>query len=291
VGVRVLVRAGFDTAFSKLLATLGLLVSIGCTIRGQVRAPALKEKIVEGKQYAHYLQFPSGFNIGEATLYGVFRMRYDFRTSAASPTVLLVSACGHKGFEEICGSPYFAIDTAHGYSIRPATASEWQEATKIKGLLEMDAPGYRDLKEEMARPAAKWVQPIEEGPNRHMIGYQYLGKKYIRRGSWISGGENFGHSDDEKLMILTGADTRGMPPADKVLFNSPAYNGAYGRFSVDVFYLGPENRIAALDIDCNTDVIDSLSHVSLINSRWVAIGLDAGLQKMLLFDFQGRTGK
>jgi hypothetical protein len=252
-----------------------------------VKGPMLKETITEGKQFAHYLELPSGFNIGRTKLTGVLMSHYGFRVSI-NPDVLLVSGCEYKDLEEICSLISFAIDTSHGYSIRQSTQSEWQNAKPFKEAGEMNDPVHRFLREEVAKPPALRTIPIETAaPSHQLVGYSYLGKKYLRRGEWVTTAINFGHSADQNLMILTGADDRAFAFPKSLL---RAESNLYGRFSVDIFDRSPDHRIAAMDIDCIISVIDSLSHVSLINSRWVAIGLDPELKRMLLFDF-GDTAK
>jgi hypothetical protein len=252
-------------------------------------APKLRETITEGRQFAHYLQFPSGFNIGKPTFTGVLPIHYGFRTAPAAPNLLFVSACEYKDLDEICSATSFAIDTAHGYAVRPATVNEWQSAKPIEGAAEMDDPFHRTLRKELAQPAALRTIPIDDsGPAHQRIGYLYIGKKYLRRGEWVTTALHFGHSADQRLIILTGADDRAYAfPKNP----QRAESNVYGRFSVDIYDSSPDHRIAALDIDCVISVIASLSHVSLINSRWVAIGLDPQLQKMLLFDFEGAVEK
>jgi len=75
------------------------------------------------------------------------------------------------------------------------------------------------------------------------------------------------------------------------LVSSGVETGLSGLVTVDVFASDPSHHIAALDLDCHTNVNLARRRVSLVNSRWVAIGLDAGLQKMLLFDFKSLEGQ
>jgi hypothetical protein len=52
----------------------------------------------------------------------------------------------------------------------------------------------------------------------------------------------------------------------------------------------PSRHIAAFDLDSHTNVNVARRRISLVNSRWLAVGLDAGLRNMLLFDFNSIGG-
>ena len=91
---------------------------------------------------------------------------------------------------------------------------------------------------------------------------------------------NFGSSPDGQLVMLAGYDRK------------RAYRD--GVFTLDIFASDPANRVAALDVNyrvsLGTGVYNLLRQVSLVNSRWIVMGLDyPRLRKILMFDFRSQA--
>src|SRR5580698_4007951 len=57
--------------------------------------PAIREKIVEGRQFAHYLRLSSGFGYPASRQPDFYFDHLTFRVSASSPDVLVVAGCGY----------------------------------------------------------------------------------------------------------------------------------------------------------------------------------------------------
>lgn len=213
---------------------------------------------------------------------------YRFRLSKTFPGVLLVAACQEVTVRlqvlEICSLNSFAIDTEHGYATRDAEAGEWEQGTPVTSL-EMNDPTSRTVKEEYAKPAFLRAMPIAPRPGDEYQGYKYRGNEYLRRGDWL-GSLTFGHSDDGTLMVLTGADKRKFPDQRPAYVDAAIFTNPSGLVTVDVFASDPSHRIASLDLHSHTSVDTARRRTSLVNSRWIAIGLSPFLDKMLLFDFK-----
>jgi hypothetical protein len=278
---------------SKILVTTACFVV--ATLDGQTAGRAVfRETILAGQQFAHYIEFPSEFQKASEGRSRFLFDHYAFRTSAASPDVLLLAACkfdvpsDRKLLEmesEICSPNVFAIDTTHSYTAREATRDEWDRSLPIIGLMEMGDPYRRTLEEEYKKPPALRPQPV--GPDVRKMqyeGYKYRGKTYVRRGEWITS-LHFGNSADGKLVVLGGVDKRTLPKR-AFLIGDAVNGGDYGTYTIDIFDGDATQRLAAIDVACDVNVIYGLKHASLVNSRWFAIALDAYLRKMVLFDFK-----
>jgi hypothetical protein len=159
----------------------------------------LRERIEEGKQFAHYVQFPSDFKIGKPRITGFLPIHYEFRIDQNAPDDLFVIACEHQIPTETCSSATYAIDTVNGCTVRAASRQEWARARPIEGFLEMDDPLRRTLKQEYAKPRELRVVPIETA-NHEYVGYTFRGHEYRLREEWMRS-VSFGHSPDGKLMI------------------------------------------------------------------------------------------
>ena len=244
--------------------------------------PPLVAVIKEGQQFAHRIRIPSSFKKSSQDKGTLLFDRYAFRVAPSVPDVLLVGACRYEVLSEhkyemstyVCSANSFAIDSSHSYAVREAKPSEWAQSTPIDGFLEMADPYRRTLKEEIAKPA--FLRPVPIGPEEESEGYRYRGKEYRRRANWISA-LNFGASPDGKLVVLAGFDRHHL------------YSD--GAFTIDIFEADPRRRLVQLDVSYQANnragVEDWLRQVSLVNSRWFAIGLDfENLQDMLLFDFK-----
>jgi hypothetical protein len=277
------------------LAVVGVtLGASACGLIGQT----LKPTISEGQQFAHYIEFPQRFQVPNTVQQETFVFdQYTFRISRSSPDVVLVAACayvelaGHK-FEpssRVCSPNAFAIDTERGYVVREAGADEWGQASPIEDEKEMDDPVRRTLKQELAKPRFLRAIPIDasQGRGAYYDGYTYRGQEYRRRGDWIVS-LAFANSNDGKLAVLAGVDKRSLP---KHGFLGDPVNASYsGLVTIDVFAGDSSHRIAALDVDSHINVNAARRRMSLVNSRWIAIGLDTYLQKMLLLDFKPTDG-
>jgi hypothetical protein len=267
--------------WSIALLAEALLVTASCGQSSSDRP--INATIIDGQQFTHKVHLPSGFQRSTKDQGLLPFDRYSFRVGASAPEVLLVATCRHETPPrqreiEICSANSFAIDTAHSYSAREVGGNKWDQATPIEGFLEMDAPTRRTLKQELAKPP--YLSAIPIGSQLEYEGYKYRGNEYFRRAKWISA-LNFGASLDGKLIVLAGFDRHHL------------YSN--GRFTLDIFDSDPTRRIAALDVDYKADnrigVEDWLRQVSLVNSRWLVMGLSPDLQDMLLFDFKPSSGE
>ena len=92
-------------------------------------------------------------------------------------------------------------------------------------------------------------------------------------------------SDDGKLVVLAGVDNRKLP--EHGFLGDPVNAGWYGLVTLDIFDSSPKNHIAAVDLDSRINVNAARARVTLINSRWLAIGLTGDFRKMFLFGFRG----
>jgi hypothetical protein len=259
----------------------GLVVAAAC---GQVTG-TLDTTITEGERFAHAITFPSRFRVPDNTAgrRPLLLDHYAFRISGTSPDVLLVAACTNRDLLEVCSPNSFAIDTAHSYSVQEVGPNDW-DAAKLAAVRNMYSPlpekPYHDL------------APIDPsfGRGGEYEGYKYRGNEYRRRGDWIVN-LSFGGSEDGKLVVLAGVDKRQFRNQDPGLISSAINTGFGGLVAIDVFGSDPSRRLAALDLDCHTNVNVARRRISLVNSRWLAIGLEVGLQKMLLLDFRTSGGQ
>jgi hypothetical protein len=200
------------------------------------------------------------------------------------PNVILVAACRSEDLSEICSLNSFVIDARHGYRTRPAEAGEWEQGVVIESQ-EMDDPVRRTLKQEYARPAFLRPIPIAPREGEEFQGYKYRGNEFRRRGDWV-GALNFAASDDGKAVVLAGVDKQKFPNQEPAYVAAAIHTRPSGLVATDVFAADPSHHIAALELDCHRPDDTARRRISLVNSRWLAIGLDPFLQKMLLFDFK-----
>jgi hypothetical protein len=190
-----------------------------------------------------------------------------FFSSKVADTRILKDVLTRK---EVCSSNVFGIDTAHSYAAREVGKSDWDQAMLIEGFLEMN--GRRYLPGEAEKPP--FQRPLPIGTETERVGYKFRGKPYLRRAEWMTA-LNFGASGDGKLVVLAG------------------YSGNHlwrGPFALDIFNSDSAQRIAALDAESPTPVEDRLGRISIVNSRWLAVGLDLGLREMYLLDFEPVPG-
>ena len=269
------------SAASNVVLLVVLAVQTAC---GQIGS--VTPRVIEGQHSAHSVQFPARFRESETTK-GTMPLLFDyyrFRISPKSANVILVAACRDADSSEICSTNSFAIDTEHGYETRLTEAGEWEQGGPIKSL-EMDDPVRRTIKQEYAKPMFLRAIPIAPKEGQEYQGYKYRGNEYRRRGDWI-GALKFASSDDGSLVVMAGVDKRKFPNQEPVSVAAEVFTVPNGLVTIDVFAVDPAHQIAALDLDCRTSVETARGRVSLVNSRWLAIGLDPFLDKMLLFDFK-----
>lgn len=277
----------------RTLVLAGAAALIGCALIGQM----LKPTIIEGQQFAHYIEFQSRFRIPNVEVaFPIVFDQYTFRISRSSANILLVAACTYpvlRGYHSeptprVCSLNAFAIDTEHDFAAREATADEWSQAAPL-GEKEMNDPVRRTLKQELAKPLFLRAMPIDPsfGRGAQYEGYKYRGKEYRRRGDGIVS-LAFVNSDDGDLVVLSGVDNQSLP---KNGFLGDRLNGGgSGLVTLDVFGGDPSRRIAAIDVNARINVNNARTRISLVNSRWLALGLDRHLQRMLLFDFKPASG-
>lgn len=261
-----------------------VLAWLATTACGQIGT--INPVIVDGDRFAHSIQFPSRFRVPEHQK-GQLPLLFDhyaFRLSHTSTGVLLVAACKAVKLSEICSLNSFAIDTEHGYGTRQAEAGEWERGVPIESL-EMDNPIRRTIKQFYAKPAFLRAIPIATGEEKEFVGFNFRGNEYRRRGDWI-GALTFGSSEDGSLVVLAGADKRKLPDPRPAYVDAAVYTIPWGLVTIDVFAADPSHHIAALDLDCHISVNTSRRRVSLVDARWLAIGEDPFLEKMLLLDFK-----
>lgn len=254
------------------------------------RAP-YAEKIIEGKQFAHYLQFPSKFRQPtlpkqtpldpgelEPNFYSFDHL--GFRASATSPNVLLVAGCGYFGYatqkEEVCSPNSFSVDTTRQYAIREARPGEWEHASPIPG-----AGSLRNPVDNKPYPARITRNGLESGETS---GWTYRGQTFLYPRGDDFRGSTIMASADGKLVLLIGVNKRKLPKGGFIVGNATG-GGLYGNYTIDVFHSNPQQRIAALDMDCNFASNDCMQTISLANSRWFAVPLANGFSRALLFDF------
>jgi hypothetical protein len=281
------VRSGnYSNSFHRTASCFALLASLGAleTACGQIGS--VKPNVIEGQQFAHSVHFPARFREAESTK-GLVPMLFDhyiFRTSTKSANVILVAACRYSDVSEICSLNSFAIDTEHGYGVRHPEAGEWEQGLPLKSE-EMDLPVRRTLKQEYAKPAFLRAIPIALRQSQVYQGYRYRGNEYLRRGDWLIA-LTFASSEDGSLVVLTDVDKRNFPNQEPGYVDAEVYTRLSGLVTLDVFASDPSHHIAALDLDCHTNVNVARLGVSLVSSRWLAIRLDPFLEKMLLLDFK-----
>jgi hypothetical protein len=277
----ILTKVSYGSTCGFGLIAYSLLIVTACGWIGSVTP-----NVTEGQQFAHSVKFPARFHESDSTK-GTLPLLFDhytFRASPKSPNVILVAACKYGDRSEICSTNSFAIDTEYGYGTRPTEAGEWEQGVPIESQ-EMDDPLRRTLKQEYAKPAFLRAIPFAPGRSQIWEGYKYRGNKYRRRGDWI-GALQFASSEDGSLVVLAGVDKRKFPNQKPAAVDTEVYTRLSGAVTIDVFASDPLHHIAALDLDCHTNVNVARGGVSLVGSRWLAIVLDPFLDKMLLFDFK-----
>ena len=249
--------------------------------------PLLQLTIAQGQQFAHPVRLSPAFHRTSEDTRKILPFdftfdHYVFRLSAASDEVLLVRACRYEnpsraayGEIEICSQNAFAIDTEHSYAMRDAALSEWTQAKPIKGFGELRDPHRGDLREAMKKTPTLLAQPIGVGID--VRGYKLRGKEYVRRAEWLTA-LGIADSVDGKLIVLNGYDQNLL---------------SHGQIHLDVFDSDPARQIATIDAYSPTNVDDRLMRMSIVNSRWLVVGLDLNLQDLVIFDFKpsGESGK
>lgn len=271
-----------------------MLLGIAASACGQNR---LHVTVSEGDQFEHLIQLPDAFR--ESSL-GDPRVPFDhyaFRSIPSSPDVLLLAACKYdvadktKSLqkEDICSPNAFAIDAGHLYAVRAVEPQEWDRTVSVPGYFHMKDPLERTLKEFLAKPADVKPMPIPSDERLEREGYQYRGKAYHRRGAWISL-RTVGDSADGRILVLGGADKRKLPDPNKVFLGNPIMGGTFGTFAVDIFDTNTGRRLAAVDADCEMNVMLCMRRANLANSRWFAVALDGSLTNVMLFDFKTDGG-
>jgi hypothetical protein len=85
--------------------------------------PALRETILQGKENAHYLRFPSRFEYPALVDDDGQSRHIMFRIAASTPDILIAAGCDYlNDLKESCSSNTFFVDTAHQYAISDAPA-------------------------------------------------------------------------------------------------------------------------------------------------------------------------
>lgn len=265
----------------------GLALSISAWVAsacGQVGT--IKPTIIEGRQFAREVKLPARFRSARDAngQLPVLFDHYTFRHSKVSPGRLLVAGCKNVRGSEICSDNSFAIDTDHGYAVREAPSVEWTGGLAVESEKELDDPVRHALQQELAKPVFLRATPIGRQGYEY-LGYKYRGKDYLRRGDWIVD-LNFAGSEDGRLVVLAGVDKRGFSKQDPSSVSSEVFTSLSGLVTIDVFDSDPSRHVAAVDLECRTNVKMARRRISLVNSRWLAIGLDPFLTDMLLLDFQ-----
>jgi hypothetical protein len=258
-----------------------MTVALSATIACDPFRPAFREKILEGQRFAHYLRFPSGFKYPRDTTNFNFD-HLGFRI-ASSPGILIVAGCGYPDQDEVFSSNAFLIDTAHEYAIIEAQPGDWQRSTQILG-----AEGWRSPREY--GPPSPVIRISSTGlESGETSGFKFHDQIYSRRGDWITN-LGFNVSANGKLVVLAGVDKRKLPSTG-VFLGSPASDGLFGNYTIDVFDADQQLKLAALDVDCNQTSVDCMAYITAVNSRWFAIALARNLSEGLLFDFGPERGK
>jgi hypothetical protein len=262
-------------------AIAALVLSSSCD---PLRAP-YAEKIIEGQQFAHQLRFPSRFQQPilpqETPPYPAPRFYFDhlgFRAAASSPDVLLVAGCGYFGYtiqKEVCSPNSFSIDTTRQYAIREARLDEWERAIPIPG-----AGGLRNP--VINKPYAGEITRNGRASGE-ISGWTYRGMSYLYPRGDDFRGSAFMASADGGLVLLIGVNKRKLPKGGFIVGDAQG-GGFYGNYTVDVFHSSPEQRIAALEMDCNRSSDQCMATISLANSRWFAVPLAIDFSTVLLFD-------
>lgn len=142
------------------------------------------------------------------------------------------------------------------------------------------------MKQEVAKPVFLKAIPIPPGATTlETQGFRYRGNEYRRRGDWIVD-LTLGGLDDGALVVLSGIDQRKFPDQRPAYVDSAVFTIPWGLATLDVFAGSPTQHLAAIDLDCHTNVHSSLGRFSLVDSPWLAVGVNPLLDKMLLLDFK-----
>jgi hypothetical protein len=166
------------------------LAGFGCSCS---RQPIYVETIVQGREFAHYIQFPTGFYKGRFHNWisgKYFSLENDhlwFRLQPNSQDGLLVAACNLGETE--CSMDSFLVDAANGYSIRRVPTSEWHSGQP-----------FRDL---------QWVtQLVSQGKAKKVpLGFELNGRTYKARGDWPEA-RWFACTQDGSLVVIAAATKR-----------------------------------------------------------------------------------
>jgi hypothetical protein len=260
----------------------GFLSLLGCA----PFRPAFSETIVQGREFAHYVRFPSDFQPPKSVQGYVYLEHLGFRIAASSPDVLVAAACGYgDDSNEICSSNAFLIDTTHQYAVKTATSDEWERAVRVPGANSLRNPVGYALPYRLSMVDAKGTPVVpEELLGLDTPGWNFRDKNYFRRNDSITS-LILGASGNGRLVLLAGVDKRKLPEKG-LLFGSAVSDGLYGNFTIDAFDSDPARRIAAVDMDCDRASLGCMAAVTVINSRWFAIALATNLTKAVLFDFE-----
>jgi hypothetical protein len=274
------------TSSALLLALCSACLNTACGQLGSVNPTVL-----DGRQFTHSINFPSRFERAQMTteVPSLPFDHYRFRASSESPNILLVSACKYVALSEVCSANAFGVDTEHGFTTSPVEAGEWEKGNALTSH-EMNDPVRRTLTQELAKPAFSRPIPISRGEGEEFQGYKYKGKEYRRRGDWV-GALNFANSEDGRLIVLAGVDKRKFTSQEPSFVDAAIYVRPSGLVTLDVFEDDPLHRVASLNLDCHTPAQNARTRISLVDSRWVAIGIDPFLTRMLLLDFNPAGAK
>lgn len=186
--------------------------------------PAIREKIVEGRQFAHDLRFSSGFGYPASREPDFYFDHLMFRVSRSSPDVLVAAGCGYLHLKESCSSNAFLVDTAHGYAVNAARSGEWERANSFPGADGLRNPnGYS--------PPYPLRELASNGPQSGA--YIFREKAFNPRGNWITA-LILQASGDGNLVLLAGADLRKLPSSG-MFFGGPVSDGRYGNVTLDTF--------------------------------------------------------
>jgi len=170
-------------------AVLALSV-IGCS---RSRQPIYVETIVQGRELAHYIQFPAGFYKGRihnwisGKYYALENDHLWFRLQPNSSNGLVVAACNLG--ETQCSTNSFVVDTANGYSVREVPIMDWHSGQSF--------------------PDLQWVtQLATQGEAKKVpLGFEFNGRTYKARGDWPEA-RWFACTRDGSLVVLAAATER-----------------------------------------------------------------------------------
>jgi hypothetical protein len=220
---------------------IGIVLAAALTATGCVNPfrPALRETILQGNQFAHYLRFPWWFEYSVPVGDELQFSHVMFRIAAGKPDTLIAAGCGYlNNHEESCSANAFLIDTAHQYTITRAQADDWNKAGPVPGSLSFGDPsGWRP-------PYPLTVTEIDRAGSRpeqgNASGWTFRHQDFLSRGDWVT--DLFPRaSGNGKLVLLVGIDKRKLP-THGVFFGDAVSDGAYGNLTLDLFESSPQNE-------------------------------------------------